>query len=107
MGSFSRDYSLVWAALERPSASPTCRSVSSFFQPASDSSETPFGDGTSPSDSMASETLGTALVSPPTDGITSLHFGGADDLLLATSWDGGVRLYRADPDAQTLSLIHI
>jgi cell cycle arrest protein BUB3 len=55
---------------------------------------------------MASETLGTALVSPPTDGITSLHFGGDDDLLLATSWDGGVRLYRADPDAQTSALVH-
>ena len=88
-----------------PPVGPRSASIS-VFQPARDSSETPFGDGTSPSDSMAAETLGTAVVSPPTDGITSLHFGGDDDLLLATSWDGGVRLYRAEPDARTSALVH-
>ena len=45
--------------------------------------------------------LGLELTSPPTDGVTSLRFGDDSGLLLATSWDAGVRLYDADPRAQT------
>ena len=41
--------------------------------------------------------LGMELASPPTDGITSLNFSPDSGLLLATSWDGGVRVYDADP----------
>ena len=33
-------------------------------------------------------TLGTQLAEPPGDGISSLRFSAASDLLLAASWDG-------------------
>jgi len=49
-------------------------------------------------------TLGLELASPPTDGVTSLRFSGDSGLLLATSWDAGVRLYEADPGSQTSAL---
>ena len=48
--------------------------------------------------------LGLELASPPTDGVTSLRFSGDSGLLLATSWDGGVRLYDADLASETSSL---
>ena len=48
--------------------------------------------------------LGLELSSPPTDGVTSLRFGGDSGLLLATSWDAGVRLYDADPVSGSSSL---
>lgn len=42
---------------------------------------------------MSSAVLGDELLSPPSDGITSLRFCGDGDLLLASAWDGTVRLY--------------
>jgi hypothetical protein len=37
---------------------------------------------------MSSAVLGEELLSPPSDGITSLRFCGDGDLLLASAWDG-------------------
>ena len=48
--------------------------------------------------------LGLELTSPPTDGVTGLRFSGDSGLLLATSWDAGVRLYDADPVSETSAL---
>ena len=48
--------------------------------------------------------LGLELTSPPTDGISGLRFSGDSGLLLATSWDAGVRLYDADPVNETSAL---
>ena len=39
--------------------------------------------------------LGDKLVSPPTDGISSLKFSQDSDLLVAASWDRTVRIYDA------------
>lgn len=48
--------------------------------------------------------LGLELASPPTDGVTSVRFSDDSGLLLATSWDAGVRLYDADPVNETSTL---
>ena len=54
--------------------------------------------------SAPASALGLELSSPPTDGVTGLRFSGDSGLLLASSWDAGVRLYDADPAAGTSAL---
>eukprot|EP00887_Chlorella_sp_A99_P005513 scaffold1.g5513.t1 len=50
--------------------------------------------------------LGKALSDPPTDGITGLGFCGDTSLLLASSWDGTVRIYDAAADRLNGTFVH-
>jgi len=50
--------------------------------------------------------LGVEVNDPPTDGISSLSFGKYSGALLATSWDGTVRVYDVDPESGASSLRH-
>lgn len=50
--------------------------------------------------------LGKALSDPPTDGITGLGFCGDTSLLLASSWDGTVRIYDAAADRLNGMFVH-